>query len=51
MPFHEGFGLRRDVEVRVEAGVGLAELGVSVLDQQPVPLVTRAAGEVEADDD
>ena len=38
VPFDEGFGFRGDVEVLVEAGVRLADLGVSVLDQQPVPL-------------
>src|SRR6185312_8836408 len=51
VPFDEGFGFRRDVEVLVGAGVGLADLGVLVLDQQPVPLGALAAGEVEADDD
>jgi hypothetical protein len=51
VPFDEGFGFRRDVEVLVEPGVRLADLGVSVLDQQPEPLVAGAAGEVEADDD
>ena len=34
MPFHEGFGFRRDVEVLVEAPVRLADLGVSTLDEQ-----------------
>src|SRR3970040_2207981 len=29
VPFDEGFGFRRDVEVLVEAGVRLADLGVS----------------------
>src|SRR5262249_55402241 len=33
VPFDEGFGLRRDVEVLVEAGVRLADLGVSELDE------------------
>ena len=51
VPFDEGFGFRRDVEVLVEAGVLLADLGLSVLDQQPEPLVRPAADEVEADDD
>lgn len=51
VPFDEGFGFRRDVEVLVEAGVRLADLGVAVLDQQPVPFGALAAGEVEADDD
>jgi hypothetical protein len=51
VPFDEGFGFRGDVEVLVEAGVGLADFGVAVLDQQPVPLGAWAAGEVEADDD
>src|SRR5690606_32441005 len=39
------------VEVLVEAGVRLADLGFSELDEQPVALAARAAGEVEADDD
>src|SRR5258705_7049441 len=51
VPFDEGFGFRRDIEVLVEAGVRLADLGVSVLNQQPVPLAAMEAGEVEADDD
>ena len=51
VPFDEGFGFRRDVEVLVEAGVRLADLGFAVLDQQPVPLGALAAGEFEADDD
>ena len=33
VPFDEGFGFRRDVEVLVEAGVRLANLGVSELDE------------------
>jgi hypothetical protein len=44
VPFDEGLGFRRDVEVLVEAGVGLADLGVSVLDQQPT---TRTSAPVE----
>src|SRR4029434_1350100 len=44
VPFDEGFGFRRDVEVLVEAGVRLADLGVSVLDQQPEALVAADAG-------
>jgi len=51
VPFDEGFGLRRDVEVLIEAGRRLADLGVSELDEQPIALRARAAGEVEADDD
>src|SRR5687767_8343915 len=51
VPFDEGFGFRRDVEVLVEAAIGLADLGVSELDEQPIALTARAAGEVEADDD
>src|SRR5688572_30756906 len=51
VPFDEGFGFRRDVEVLVRAGVRLADLGVSELDEQPIALTARAAGEVEADDD
>ena len=33
VPFDERFGFRRDVEVLVEAGVRLANLGVSELDE------------------
>src|SRR6266545_5263849 len=33
VPFDEGFGFRRDVEVLIEAGVRLADLGVSELDE------------------
>ena len=51
MPFDERFGFRRDVEILVEAGVRLADLGVSELYEQPVTLTPRATGEVEADDD
>jgi hypothetical protein len=51
VPFDEGFGVRGDVEVLVEAGVLLADLGLSVLDQQPEPFAGPAGGEVEADDD
>src|SRR6266508_5199178 len=47
VPFDEGFGFRRDVEVLVEAGVRLADLEVSALEEQPIALATRAAGEVE----
>src|SRR5262245_42470782 len=50
VPFDEGFGFRRDVEVFLEAGVRLADLGVSELDEQPIALAARAAREVEADD-
>src|SRR5688500_12826089 len=51
VPFDEGFGIRRDEEVLVEAGVRLADLGLSELDEQPIALTVRAAREVEADDD
>jgi hypothetical protein len=51
VPFDEGFGFRRDVEVLVAAGVRLADLGVSELDEEPIAFAARAAGEVEADDD
>jgi hypothetical protein len=51
VPLDERFGVRSDVEVFVEAGVLLADLGVSVLDEQPVSLVALAAGEIKADDD
>jgi hypothetical protein len=33
VPFDKGFGFRRDVEVLVEAGVRLADFGVSELDE------------------
>jgi hypothetical protein len=33
VPFDEGFSFRRDVEILVEAGVRLADLGVSELDE------------------
>src|SRR5215831_11577767 len=51
MPLDEGFRVRGDVQVFVETGVGLADLGLAVLDQQPVPLVRPEAREVEPDDD
>src|SRR5262245_57838247 len=51
VPFDEGFGFRRDVEVLVEAGLRLADLGVSELEEEPIALTARAPGEIEADDD
>ena len=42
LPLAEGFGVRRDVEVLLEARVLLADLGVSALDQQP--RAARGAG-------
>jgi hypothetical protein len=33
VPFDEGFAFRRDVEVLGEAGIRLADLGVSALDE------------------
>jgi hypothetical protein len=33
VPFDEGLGFRRDVEVLIEAGVRLADLGVPELDE------------------
>src|SRR4029450_10006118 len=36
VPFDEGFGFRRDVEVLVDARARLADLGVSELDEQPI---------------
>ena len=50
MPLDEGFGLGGDVEVFVETGVRLADLGLAVLEQQPVSLVAPEAREVEPDD-
>src|SRR5262245_50755121 len=46
VPFDEGFGVRRDVEVLVDAGARLADLGVSELDEEPIALMARAASEV-----
>src|SRR5687768_9211307 len=51
VPSDERLGFRRDVEILVEAGVCLADLGVSELYEQPVTLTVRTTGEVEADDD
>src|SRR5262245_6788633 len=48
VPLDERFGVRRDVEVLVETGVRLADFGVAELDDQPITLPARAAGEVEA---
>src|SRR5262247_90821 len=47
VPFDEGFGFRRDVEVLVETGVRLADLGVSELEEEPIALTARAPGEIE----
>src|SRR5688572_6609397 len=51
VPLDEGVGFGCDVEVLVHAGARLADLRVSELDEQPIALTVRAAGEVEADDD
>src|SRR5512134_3672620 len=51
VPFDEGFRFRRDVEVLIETGVCLADLGVSELDKKPIALTSRPPGEVETDDD
>src|SRR5262245_42087614 len=51
VPFDKGFRFRRDVEVLFEAGVCLADLGVSELDEKPIALTARPAGKVETDDD
>jgi hypothetical protein len=50
VPLDEGFGVRRDAKV-LRAGVRLADLGLSELDEEPVALGARAAADVEADDD
>jgi hypothetical protein len=50
VPLHERFGVGGDVEVLVQTGIGLADLGLAVLEQQPVPLVGPEAGEVQPDD-
>ena len=50
VPFHEGLGVCGDVEVFVQTGVRLADLGLAVLEQQPVPLVGPEAGEIQPDD-
>ncbi len=51
VPFDEGFGVCGDVQVLVQARVGLADLGVAELDQQPVALGRPTPGEVELNDD
>jgi hypothetical protein len=43
VPLDEGFGVRRDEKVLVQAGVRLANLGVSTLDEQPLALTASAA--------
>jgi hypothetical protein len=43
-------GVGGDVEVFVQPGIGLADLGLAVLEQQPVPLVGPEPGEVQPDD-
>ena len=50
VPLHEGFAFCRNEQVLVEARVFLADLRLSTLDQEPVPLVLAAAREVEPDD-
>jgi hypothetical protein len=50
VPLHERFGVGGDVEVLVQTGICLADLGLAVLEQQPVPLVGPEAGEVQPDD-
>src|SRR5262245_56154402 len=50
VPLDESLDIRRDVEVFLEAGAGLADLRVSELDEEPITLAARA-GEVEANDD
>ena len=50
MPLHERLGVGGDVEVFVQTGIRLADLGLAVLDQQPVPLVGPTAREVQPDD-
>jgi hypothetical protein len=50
VPLDERFGVGGDEEVFVEAGIGLADLGLAVFEQQAVPLVGPEAGEVEAND-
>src|SRR5262245_28427514 len=51
VPFDEGFGLRGDEEILVDARTRLADLGVSELDEEPIAFTVRAAGKVESDDD
>ena len=50
VPLHERFSVGADVEVLVQSGIRLADLGLAVLEQQPVPLVGPEAGEVQPDD-
>src|SRR5262245_51385608 len=50
VPSHEGLGVGGDVEVFVEPGIRLADLRLAAFDQQPVPLVRPAAGEIQPHD-
>src|SRR5262245_10319642 len=50
VPLDEGLGFGSDVEVLVETRVRLADLGLAMLEQQPVPLVAAEAAEIEPDD-
>jgi hypothetical protein len=50
VPLHECFGVGGDVEVLVQSGIRLADLGLAVLEQQPVPHGRPEAGEVQPDD-
>jgi hypothetical protein len=47
VPPDEGFRVGGDVEVFVESGVGLADLGLAVLEQQPVPLTGLSDGVID----
>jgi hypothetical protein len=38
VPFDESLGVRREVEVLVEAGMRLADLGISELDEEPLTI-------------
>ncbi len=50
MPLYERLGVGGDVEIFVQTGIRLADLGLAVLEQQPVPLAGPEAGEIQPDD-
>ena len=51
VPLDERLGVGRDEEVFVQPRIRLADLGLAVFEQQPVPLMGPEAGEVQPNDD
>ncbi|HJU50947.1 MAG TPA: hypothetical protein VJ815_01310 [Acidimicrobiia bacterium] len=51
VPLDKGFGFSSDVKVFIQPGIGLANLGVAGLDQQPVPLTREVTSEIELNND